>query len=59
MSHNRLVEEAFDANQLVRDGSHWCYKGIRAKNIVFAKAVTRIITPFLKTFRLSQLREMF
>ena len=48
MSHNRLVEEAFDTNQLERDGSHWCYKGIRAKNIIFCQGSHTNNNPFFK-----------
>ena len=47
-SHDRLVEEAFDANQLEPDGSHWNYQGIRAKNIVFCQGSHTHNNPFFK-----------
>ena len=38
-SHDRLIEEAFDAKPEELDGSHWNYRGISAKNIVFCQGI--------------------
>ena len=47
-SQNRFVEEAFDMKQLELDGSHWNYRGIRAKNIVFCQGSYTHNNPFFK-----------
>ena len=47
-SKDRLIEDTFDASQLEHKETHWNYRGIKAKNIVFCQGVHTHNNPFFK-----------
>lgn len=47
-SQGRLIEDGFDANQLVQEGTTWNYRGIKAKNIIFCQGAHTGNNPFFK-----------
>ena len=47
-SHDRLVEEAFNAKHLELNGGHWNYRGIKIKNIIFCQGSHTYDNPFFK-----------